>query len=80
MCLLQSVTPDLQNAAPSLHLQNNKDYFDQSLDEIKLLKFVNAYDPDDKYNLVRLYDYFYFKVWYSISATGHLRLVCHVVC
>ncbi len=44
------------------HLQNNKDYFDQSLDEIKLLKFTNAYDPEDKHNIVRLYDFFYYKV------------------
>ena len=43
-------------------VQNNKDYFDQSLDEIKLLKFVNDLDPNDEHALVRLYDYFYYKV------------------
>ena len=43
-------------------LQNNKDYFDQSLDEIKLLKYVNSMDPDDEQGVVRLYDYFYHKV------------------
>jgi len=42
--------------------QNNKDYFDQSLDEIKLLKFANSYDPEDRHNIVRLYDFFYYKV------------------
>ncbi len=42
--------------------QNNKDYFDQSLDEIKLLKFINTLDPEDAYGLVRLYDFFYYKV------------------
>ena len=42
--------------------QNNKDYFDQSLDEIKLLKFVNSCDPHDEHGIVRLYDYFYYKV------------------
>jgi hypothetical protein len=42
--------------------QNNKDYFDQSLDEIKLLKYVNTHDPQDHAGIVRLYDYFYFKV------------------
>ncbi len=42
--------------------QNNKDYFDQSLDEIKLLKYVNTQDPEDKWGIVRLYDYFYYKV------------------
>ena len=43
-------------------VQNNKDYFDQSLDEIKLLKYVNSMDPDDEQGVVRLYDYFYHKV------------------
>ena len=43
-------------------LQNNKDYFDQSLDEIKLLKYVNSMDPNDEQGVVRLYDYFYHKV------------------
>lgn len=43
-------------------VQNNKDYFDQSLDEIKLLKYVNSLDPNDEFGLVRLYDYFYYKV------------------
>jgi hypothetical protein len=39
-----------------------QDYFDQSLDEIKLLRYVNAADPDDEHNIVRLYDFFYYKV------------------
>lgn len=43
-------------------IKNNKDFFDQSLDEIKLLKFVNKHDPGDKYHLLRLYDYFYYRV------------------
>lgn len=42
--------------------QNNKDYFDQSLDEIKLLRYVNGMDPDDSHGILRLYDFFYFKV------------------
>ena len=42
--------------------QNNKDYFDQSLDEIKLLRFANEADPGDEHNLLRLYDYFYYRV------------------
>lgn len=42
--------------------QNNKDYFDQSLDEIKLLKYVNTHDPTDAAGIVRLFDYFYYKV------------------
>lgn len=42
-------------------VQNNKDYFDQSLDEIKLLRYANEADPGDEHNLLRLYDYFYYK-------------------
>ncbi|KAK6153239.1 hypothetical protein DH2020_012878 [Rehmannia glutinosa] len=34
-------------------IKNNKDFFDQSLDEIKLLKYVNKHDPADKYHLLR---------------------------
>ncbi|KQK10431.1 probable serine/threonine-protein kinase yakA isoform X2 [Brachypodium distachyon] len=40
-------------------IKNDKDFFDQSLDEIKLLKFVNKYDPSDEHHVLRLYDYFY---------------------
>lgn len=42
-------------------IENNKDYYDQSIDEIKLLKYINFNgDPDEK-NILRLYDYFYHK-------------------
>ena len=42
-------------------IENNKDYFDQSLDEIKVLNFINSNgDPDEKHFL-KLYDFFYFK-------------------
>ncbi|KAI3964815.1 hypothetical protein MKW92_006624 [Papaver armeniacum] len=40
-------------------IKNDKDFFDQSLDEIKLLKFVNKHDPGDEHHILRLYDYFY---------------------
>ncbi|KAK7300524.1 hypothetical protein RJT34_11370 [Clitoria ternatea] len=40
-------------------IKNDKDFFDQSLDEIKLLKLVNKHDPADKRHILRLYDYFY---------------------
>ena len=50
-------------------IKNNKDFFDQSLDEIKLLKYVNKHDPADKYHLLRLYDYFYYRVSDHASAT-----------
>ncbi|KAL6508571.1 hypothetical protein OROGR_023282 [Orobanche gracilis] len=42
-------------------IKNNKDFFYQSLDEIKLLKYVNKHDPADKYHLLRLYDYIYYR-------------------
>ncbi|KAL6619081.1 hypothetical protein ACP70R_034220 [Stipagrostis hirtigluma subsp. patula] len=42
-------------------IKNDKDFFDQSLDEIKLLKFVNKYDPEDDHHILRLYDYFYYQ-------------------
>ncbi|GFP92842.1 serine/threonine-protein kinase ppk5 [Phtheirospermum japonicum] len=42
-------------------IKNDKDFFDQSLDEIKFLKFVNKFDPADERHSLRLYDYFYFQ-------------------
>lgn len=42
-------------------VKNNKDFFDQSLDEIKILRYVNAADPGDEHGILRLYDYFYFR-------------------
>uniref|UniRef100_A0A7N1A7G1 Protein kinase domain-containing protein n=1 Tax=Kalanchoe fedtschenkoi TaxID=63787 RepID=A0A7N1A7G1_KALFE len=52
-------------------IKNNKDFFDQSLDEIKLLKFVNKNDPADKHHILRLYDYFYYR--------EHLLIVCELL-
>jgi hypothetical protein len=43
-------------------VQNNKDYFDQSLDEVKLLRAINAADPHDAHGILRLYDFFYYRV------------------
>ncbi|CAD7702580.1 unnamed protein product [Ostreobium quekettii] len=42
-------------------IKNNKDYFDQSLDEIKLLRMINTHDPNDEAGIVRMYDFFYYK-------------------
>jgi serine/threonine protein kinase len=42
-------------------IKNNKDYFDQSLDEVKLLRYINDADPDDARGILRLHDYFYYK-------------------
>eukprot|EP00397_Hematodinium_sp_SG-2012_P007053 GEMP01007094.1.p1 GENE.GEMP01007094.1~~GEMP01007094.1.p1 ORF type:complete len:881 (+),score=124.17 GEMP01007094.1:43-2685(+) len=42
-------------------IKNDKDFFDQSLDEIKLLNLLNANcDPDEKH-ILRIIDYFYHK-------------------
>jgi len=52
-------------------IKNNKDYLDQSLDEIKLLQFLNREDPDEKH-LLRLQDFFYYK--------EHLVIVSELLC
>lgn len=52
-------------------IKNSKEFFDQSLDEIKLLKFVNKHDPADKYHILRLYNYFYYH--------EHLFIVCELL-
>ncbi|TYI08271.1 hypothetical protein ES332_A10G288100v1 [Gossypium tomentosum] len=52
-------------------IKNDKDFFDQSLDEIKLLKLVNKHDPGDEYHILRLYDYFYHQ--------EHLFIVCELL-
>ena len=58
-------------------LQNNKDYFDQSLDEIKLLKYINEADPNDEHGMLRLFDYFYYKASLTRSWT---RKLCNASC
>ncbi len=42
-------------------IKNNKDYFDQSLDEIKLLHFINSRGDPEKFHVLRMIDYFYYK-------------------
>ena len=42
-------------------IKSSKDFFDQSLDEIKLLKYTNAADPMDSSGILRLYDFLYYK-------------------
>lgn len=42
-------------------IENNKDYFDQSIDEIKLLKYICCNSDVDKHNVLRVLDYFYHK-------------------
>ncbi|KAK2964115.1 putative DYRK-family kinase pom1 [Blattamonas nauphoetae] len=52
-------------------IKNNKEYFDQSIDEIKLLSYVNRHDPDDRFHIVRMLDFFYFK--------EHLIIMCELL-
>ncbi|GAB2299523.1 hypothetical protein Dimus_033589 [Dionaea muscipula] len=52
-------------------IKNDKDFFDQSLDEIKLLKYVNKHDPCDEKHILRLYDYFYHQ--------EHLFIACELL-
>ena len=42
-------------------IKNSKEFLDQSLDEIKLLRYVNAAGDVDQHHVLRLYDYFYHK-------------------
>jgi len=42
-------------------VKNNKDFVDQSLDEIKLLQLLNHADPTDDHGILRMTDFFYFK-------------------
>lgn len=46
---------------PAQVIKNNKDFVDQSLDEIKLLRYVNAQGDPDEHRVLRLHDYFYHK-------------------
>lgn len=54
-------------------IKNNKDYFDQSLDEIKLLTYLkeSCNSECDKYNILHMYEYFYFK--------EHLFIICELL-
>ena len=42
-------------------IKKEKDYFDQTLDEIKILGLLNGHDPTGQYPILRLFDAFYFK-------------------
>jgi len=55
-------------------IKNNKDFFDQSLDE-----YVNKHDPGDKYHILRLYDYFYYRVSDFLCATDLVNTVTFYV-
>lgn len=42
-------------------IKNNKDFFDQSMDEIKLLQYINSHCEPDEKHILRLIDFFYYK-------------------
>jgi serine/threonine protein kinase len=42
-------------------IENNKDYFDQSIDEIKLLRLLNLNADVDKKHILKFIDFFYHK-------------------
>ena len=42
-------------------LSTHKEFFDQSLDEIRLLDLINSKQDPDTTHVIRLIDYFYFK-------------------
>eukprot|EP00760_Papus_ankaliazontas_P032542 PhM_4_TR588/c1_g1_i1/m.86295 len=52
-------------------IRNSKDFFDQSLDEIKLLQYLNTAGDSDDHCVLQLYDYFYYR--------EHLFLVCELL-
>lgn len=60
-------------------IRSNKDFFDQSLDEIKLLQMVNKADPDDLHGIVRLHHFFYWRE-HLVLATELLHLNLYQCC
>ena len=42
-------------------VKNDKDFFDQSLDEVRLLRMMNDADARDEKNIVRMLDFFYHR-------------------
>jgi len=52
-------------------IRNSKDFFDQAIDEIKLLLHINSSGDADSNNVLQLYDYFYYK--------EHMFLVCELL-
>ena len=42
-------------------VENNKNYFDQSLDEIKILNYINSNGNPDELHFLKVIDFFYYK-------------------
>ncbi|KAI8071543.1 kinase-like domain-containing protein [Gongronella butleri] len=49
-------------------IRNKRRFHEQALTEVKILKDLVAWDPDDQHHSVRMTDYFYFR--------SHLCIVC----
>lgn len=52
-------------------IKNNKDFLDQGMDEIKLLKLINRSGDVHSNNVVEIFDYFYHK--------EHLFIICELL-
>jgi hypothetical protein len=52
-------------------IRNNKDFLDQSLGEIKLLRLLNEHDPRDEKHVLRMLEFFYYR--------EHLFIVCELL-
>lgn len=57
-------------------IKNTKEYFDQGVDEIRLLQFIARNCNVDDKHLVRLLDYFYFRE--HLIIVTEVRRVCLV--
>jgi len=63
-------------------IKNDKDFFDQSMDEIKLLNFINVNTDVDETNVLKLIDYFYHKEHLIIvtELLKYCQFGCFVLC
>ena len=60
-CLDLSVTDENRQSVCLKCVKNSKDFFDQSIDEIKLLQYINSQCVADDKHVLRLIDFFYYK-------------------
>jgi serine/threonine protein kinase len=66
-------------------IKNNKEYFDQGVDEIRVMEVIARSCNVDEKHLVRLIDYFYFREHLiivtevgAVAAAGGLERSCHL--
>lgn len=79
-----TLTLPLSHSLSHTHTQvikNSKDFFDQSLDEIKLLQYINAHGDPDEHYVLKLIDFFYCKEHlFIVSELLRYVLYVHFVC